>query len=231
MTQWIIALAMGLWLGVLTSISPCPMATNITAISFISRKIDAPRYVVLTGLLYTLARAATYVVLAVLIIAGLLNVPVLSNWLQKYMNRLLGPILIIVAMFLLELITIRLPGAGSAKWVQKKAQTGGLSTALLLGVIFAVSFCPVSAAIYFGSLIPLAVKQNSWFGVPMLYGIGTALPVVGFSLIIALGTNKLARTFEKLTAFEKWTRRITASVFMLVGFYYTLAYTIGIFRL
>lgn len=223
------AVATALWLGIMTSISPCPLATNIAAISFISRTVDRPGAVAWTGLLYTAGRTLVYVVLGAILAASLISMPVVSQWLQKYMNQLLGPGLILVGMFLLELVTISSGGGGLKDWAQKKAQTGGFFAAFLLGVVFALSFCPVSAALFFGSLVPLAVASESRLVVPSLYGVGTALPVLVFAGILCFSANRLGIIFKNITAFELWARRITGSVFLLVGIYYTLHYTLQLF--
>lgn len=218
-----------LWLGVLTSISPCPLATNILALSFIDKQIGKTRVVLLTGLLYTLGRMFTYVVLAVLLVTSILAVPQLSFLLQKYMNKILGPILIFVGMVLLELIRLNISGGGLSARMQKKAEVAGIWGAGLLGIIFALSFCPVSAALFFGSLIPLSIKCKSDFMLPALYGLGTGLPVFLFALLTALGAQSIGKAFNKLTKFELWMRRITGCIFILIGIYYCLRYIFGVF--
>ena len=228
MNEMLIGLASALWLGVLTSISPCPLATNITAISFISRKFDRPSYVLLTGLLYSLGRAFIYVILGMLLINSLLSAPIISHWLQKYMHKLLGPILIIVAMILLNMLSFDIGRNRLGQWCQERAEKFGLAGSFVLGVLFALSFCPVSAALFFGSLIPLSIKYSSGIILPLLYGLGTALPVLAFGIIIATGANSLAKAFQKITQFEIWARRITGGVFLLTGIYFTIVYTIGI---
>lgn len=228
MNNLLIGLGSAFWLGILTSISPCPLATNIAAISFIGRKVDRPGYVFLTGILYTAGRAATYVVLGILLVTSLLSMPVVSYWLQKYMNKLLGPVLIIVAMVLLDMLVFSTKGSNIGQWSQRRAEKLGLTGALFLGIIFALSFCPVSAALFFGSLIPLSIKHSSGIVLPLVYGIGTALPVFIFGVLIAIGANSLAKAFRKVSQFELWARRITGIVFLLIGIYFTLVYTIGI---
>jgi cytochrome c-type biogenesis protein len=220
-----LSVASALWLGILTSISPCPLATNIAAISFISRRVHSPRTVALTGALYTLGRALTYLVLAWLLVASVLAAPQLSHFLQKYMNKALGPILILVGMVLLDLITLRLPGGtcGTGK-LQRRAESAGIWGAGLLGAVFALTFCPVSAALFFGSLIPLAIKYESRLVLPSLYGVGTGLPVLAFGVLIAIGAEAVARAFQKLTQFEAWARRFTGGLFIAIGVYFTLAY-------
>lgn len=228
MSQWTASAGLALWLGILTSISPCPLATNIAAISFIGRKVNRPGYVLLTGLLYTIGRSVTYMMLGLLLAGSLLSMPAVSYWLQKYMYRLLGPILILTAMVLLNLISFTPKGSRLGQWVQQQAETFGLAGALLLGFLFALSFCPTSAALFFGSLIPITIEKGSGVILPMVYGIGTALPVLAFGIMIALGTRQLARVFDKVTVFEVWARRITGGVFLLIGIYCTLAYTLGL---
>ena len=221
-------MAGALWLGILTSASPCPLATNIAAISYIGRRVDSPIQVFLTGLLYSLGRMITYLALSILLVAGTLSIPVLSQFLQKHMNQILGPILVLAGMMLLELIEVKLPGGGLGDRLQRRAEHWGIWGAGLLGIVFALTFCPASAALFFGSLIPLSLKWNSTFFMPSLYGIGTALPVLVFALLIALGAKSISTVFNKITKFEIWGRRITGWVFILVGVYFCLVYVFGV---
>jgi cytochrome c biogenesis protein CcdA len=224
MDSYLLALISAFWLGILTSISPCPMATNIAAISFISRRVGHPRRVLFTGMIYTGGRTFTYLALGIVLVASLLSTSELSLFLQKYMNKFLGPILIIVGMFLLELIQFRPSGRGVSDGFQKRAETYGMWGAGLLGIVFALSFCPISAALFFGSLIPLSLQHNSSIAMPVLYGIGTSLPVLVFAAIIAFGAQSLGKAFNILSVIEKWARRITGTVFILVGIYYCMIY-------
>jgi len=218
----------GLWLGILTSISPCPLATNIAAISYISKKVKNPRAVFFTGLLYALGRMLTYLVIAVLLVQGLLAIPAVSNFLQIYMNKILGPLLIIAGMFLLDLLSFSSQGGGLSDGLQKRVERSGIWGAAILGIIFALSFCPVSAALFFGSLIPLAVKYKSAFILPSVYGLGTGLPVLVFAVLIATGANRVARAYDKLVPLEKWARRATGIVFVLVGIYLCIVHIFGL---
>jgi cytochrome c biogenesis protein CcdA len=213
-----------LWLGILTSISPCPLATNIAAISFIGRRVGNTRSVLLSGMMYTLGRMLTYLIIAVVVISSILAIPEISNTLQKYMNKLLGPLLIIVGMFLLELLTISLPNSRVSEKMQNRVTGNGVMGAGLLGMLFALSFCPTSAALFFGSLIPLSLKHESNILLPSIYGIGTALPVFVFSFLIALSTQLVGKVFNKLTQIELWVRRITGGIFIIVGIYFCLIY-------
>lgn len=218
-----------LWLGILTSISPCPLASNIAAVSFLSKKITHPALVFISGLAYTLGRVVSYAALGWIIINSLLSVPQTAQFLQKYMGKALGPILIITGLFLLEVITLRLPSiALSEKHHNKLVESGALG-AFLLGFIFALAFCPISAALFFGSLIPLAINSKVGTLLPFVYGVGTGLPVLVFALAIALGVTSLSHWFHKITKLEYYTRRITAVIFILVGLYYSGAYILRLF--
>jgi cytochrome c biogenesis protein CcdA len=218
-------LASAFWLGILTSISPCPLTTNIAAISYVGRRVGRPASVLQAGLLYTAGRALAYLLLGVLLVGSLLSAPSLSQMLQKHMNMALGPVLIVVGLILLEVI--RLPtgkGGGLSAALQNKADSLGIGGAGLLGMVFALSFCPTSAALFFGSLLPLAVQQQSSLLIPGIYGLATGLPVLLFALLLAFGTNKVAQAFNRIAAFEIWARRLTGVLFLLVGGYYCAVY-------
>lgn len=222
------ALITAFWLGILTSISPCPLATNIAAVTYIGKRVGRPSTVLLSGIIYTLGRMVTYIGIGIIIVSSLLAIPDVALFLQKYMNRILGPILIVAGLFLLGAIKLNLPGFGISQNIQKRVERFGLLGTGLLGILFALSFCPISAGLYFGSLLPLAVEFRSAALMPGVFGLGTALPVVGFSILIAFGARFVGMAFDKLKSFELWARRITGIVFLLVGVYYTLIYLIGI---
>lgn len=228
MNELLFAAATALWLGILTSISPCPLATNIAAISYIGRKAEHPRHVLVTGLLYALGRVVTYVALAIVLVKSVLSIPSVSYFLQQHLNKALGPLLIIAGMFLLDLLTINLKGRGMGARTQERIDRLGVIGALPLGVLFAVSFCPVSAVLFFGSLLPLATKYNSVFTMPIVYGVGTALPVLVFSLLLAFGAHWIGKVFHKVSRIEPWLRRATGVVFIIVGIYFSLVYLLGI---
>jgi cytochrome c-type biogenesis protein len=216
------------WLGILTAISPCPLATNIAAISFIGRKAGQKNHVIGSGLLYSLGRTLAYVILGVVITAGILGSADASRFLQKYMNELLGPVLIVLGLVLLGWIGF---GASLSIGVEKfreKAKTGGLIWAVPIGFLFALSFCPVSAGLFFGGLLPLALKYQSPVLLPVVYGIGTALPVVIFALLMAFGSAYVGKAFNRLTQIEIWVRRLAGTAFILAGSYYCLKHIYGI---
>ena len=224
-----LAAVSALWFGIMTSVSPCPLATNITAISFVGRRAGSPRGVLLAGVLYTLGRALVYTGIGALLIMSLLSAPTVSLLLQSWMNRLLGPILILVGMVMLGLLRFSTSGRGVSERLQTRVERWGLLGALGLGALFALSFCPVSASLFFGSLLPLAVKHESGVLLPFVYGVGTAIPVVVFAIVLAFGAHLLGRAFERITQVERWMRRVTGVAFLGVGIYMSLAYVYHVF--
>ncbi len=221
MTEFVLAAGTALWLGILTSISPCPLATNIAAISYIGRRVDSTRYVLLAGLLYTVGRVVAYVGLAFLLVSTALSVPGVSLFLQKYMHLLLGPMLIVVGMILVGLFQIGVGGGGISESLRKRIDTLGIGGALILGVVFALAFCPTSAALFFGNVMA-ALKAGSSIALPMLYGIGTALPVIVFAFLLAVGSQKLGSAFNAVGKIEWWARMLTGSVFLVIGIWLTV---------
>jgi len=224
MLELISGISGAVWFGMLTSIGPCAMATNIAAVSYIGKRVKRPVSVFSSGLLYTAGRSTSYVILGILIVFSLLSTPMIARFLKNEMNIILGPVLIITGLFLLEILVITFPGFSLGARIQEKVDGWGIWGAFPLGVMFALSFCPLSAALFFGSLIPLAIKNNSGVLIPFFYGIGTALPVFGFAALIALGARSLGTVHNRITQIEKWARRITGAIFILVGVYYSLMY-------
>jgi len=220
----LIFLASAVWLGILTSVSPCPLASNIAAVSYISQRITQRNTVFLSGILYTLGRSLTYIVLGVLIVKTLVDVPILSDFLQRYVNKILGVVLILVGMVLLDLLRIPLPIPSVPESIAKKLAEKGTLGSLPLGILFALAFCPVSAALFFGGLIPIAVKSQSGIWLPMIYGIGTGLPVLLFAFLVAAGTGYINNLYHRITRIEVYTKKVTGVIFILVGIYYALAY-------
>ena len=179
------ALGLGIW----TAMQPCPMATNIAAISYLGRRADSPRWVLLAGLLYALGQSLVYVVLAVVLL-GSLHAARVSIFLQTYGNRLIGPILVLLGMFFLELIPVTWSGPGVSEKMRKRVDALGVWAALPLGMFFALAFCPVSAAYFFITLFRLLTSYDSRVVLPAVYGLGMALPVVVFSVMVALGAKR-----------------------------------------
>ena len=220
----ILPLLSALWLGILTSISPCPLTANIAAVSYIVRRLDHTSYVFASGILYTLGRVIGYTGLGILITSSLLSIPQTSYFLQDYMNKIVGPVLIMTGFFLLEILPLNVLGLSTPDKITSRFKNLGIVGSLPLGMLFALSFCPVSAALFFGSLIPLSLKNGSSIILPSIYGIGTGLPVLAFAILIAMGIKNIGTIFKKVTLFEYWTRRMIGIIFILVGIYYILAH-------
>lgn len=227
----ILALPMisALWFGILTSISPCPLATNIAATTFIGKQISTRFGTIVAGLAYTGGRALAYMAISFIIVFGLISIPAVSMFLQQYMNKLLGPILLLVGLLILDVIPLRLPSTGgmNSNLVHRLASRGAFG-GIFLGFLFALSFCPVSAALFFGSVIPLALKMESSVWLPLWYGIGTALPVIGFALLLAFGSRMAAGFISGLNFMEIYLRRLTAAVFIGIGVYFIITYLLEI---
>jgi cytochrome c biogenesis protein CcdA len=229
MTDLTVAIASAFWLGILTTVSPCPLATNIAAVSYVGRNVTSSWRVFLSGLLYTLGRTTVYVVIGVILVKSLLAAVNLSFFLQNHVNKILGPILIIVGMVLVGLINFNVSGFGQSKRLERWVGALGLGGAFLLGAVFALSFCPVSAALFFGSLIPIAVASRSDLIVPSAYGVATGLPVLIFAVLLAAGVKRMTPIFNGIVRYEVWIRRITGIIFILVGIYYCLIYIFRIY--
>jgi len=227
MDTLIVATGSAFWLGILTSISPCPLATNIAAITYIGRQVGRPSRVLSTGLLYTLGRSLVYVVIAVVVVGGALAIPKLSFFLQENFNKFLGPILVLVGLVLLGLLKFKISGPAVGQKMQQRLAGHGMWGGGLLGVLFALSFCPISAALFFGSLIPIAMQHHSTILMPIVYGVGTALPAFGFAVLIAVSARFVGAVFDRLTVIERWARLATGVVFLLVGLYLSAIYLLG----
>jgi len=227
MTAWLLATVSAFWLGLLTSVSPCPLTANIAAMSYVGREIGSRRRTVLAGLLYTLGRTLSYAGLAAILVAGLLSIPQVALFLQRHMNRVLGPLLIVVGLALLDVVPLPSFGGGLSPRLAERVKKAGLLGTLLFGAVLALAFCPVSAALFFGSLVPLALDHRSPLWLPAVYGVGTGLPVVVFAILLGAGVHRVATAFNRVSAFERWARRVTAVVVITVGLYYTITFTFG----
>lgn len=245
MTVYLLYVFAALYLGVLTSISPCPLATNIAAISYVGRKVGDSRSIIHAGLLYTLGRCILYLGLAVLLTKTALSIPAVSVFLQKYMHLVLGPIFLLLGIFLVGMISFGGGGAMMSERMQKRIDAMGIWGALLLGILFAVSFCPTSAAWFFGLVglimgaeaggiaetmtrigidLPAASLPGGMVVLPMVYGVGTALPVILVAFLLAYSAKALGTAYNMLSKIEWWARQITGWVFLSAGVYFSLSY-------
>jgi len=216
-----IPLLAAFFIGLMTAISPCPLATNITAIAYASKRIDNSKHTLLVGILYTLGRMATYVLLASAIVWFGLNTQVIALFLQKYGDKILGPLLLIIGIVMLDIIKINfLKSSGKLNKLKENLAQKGLLGSFLLGVIFALAFCPFSAVLFFGMLIPIALKAGDGLLIPSVFAFATGLPVILFSFVLVYGVSRLGKIMGKIQTFEKYSRRFVAAIFVLVGLYY-----------
>lgn len=213
-----------LWLGILTSISPCPLASNIAALSYMARDVTTPRRVVVSGLAYSLGRSLSYVIVGAIVVSGLLSIPGVSFFLQKRINQALGPVLILAGIGLMGWWPARLTPPGWSDSLRERVARGGTLGAVGLGMLFALSFCPVSAGIFFGGLVPLASGLRSRLLLPALYGLGTGLPVVTAAVTLASGLHHAGRLFQVLARIEKAARPASGIAFLLIGGYLTVVH-------
>jgi cytochrome c-type biogenesis protein len=217
-----IPLLAAFFIGLMTAISPCPLATNITAIAYISKQIDNSKHTVIVSLFYTLGRMFTYVSLAALIVWFEVNIPPISLFLQKYWEGLLGPLLIIVGIVMLDIVKISIFKANAKlEDMKEKLAKKGFIGSFLLGVVFALAFCPLSGVLFFGMLIPLAMKTGDAILIPSVFAIATGLPVIILSFILVYSVSKLGKIMNRIQTIEKWMRKMAAITFILVGIYYT----------
>ena len=212
-----------LGLGFLTAISPCPLASNIAAVSFLGGQGGGRRRVVLAGLLYALGRTLVYVGLGWLLAYGFLDALSLSRFLQQVVAEILGPLLILLGLMVLGWLSFSFQVGVSGGFLQKW-KSGGVWGALPLGMLFALSFCPVSAGLFLGGLLPLAIRHGSPVAAPLWYGLATAFPVVLFAFLMAFAARSLGAVFKVFSHLDTWLRRMTGGVFILMGLYLTLTH-------
>jgi cytochrome c-type biogenesis protein len=211
------------FIGLMMAISPCPLVSNITAIAYASKNIKDSNHTILVGLFYTLGRMTTYVIIASAIVWFGINTQIIALFLQKYAERILGPFLIIIGIVMLDIIRIKFLKVKFntdrlKEWLSKK----GLLGAFFLGFILALAFCPFSAVLFFGMLIPLAISSGDGIIIPAVFAIATGLPVIIFSFILVKSVSKLGVIMNKLNLFEKYASKTIAIIFLAAGIYYTI---------
>ena len=214
---WLTALILGL----MTAISPCPLATNITAIGFISKDLDNRNRVFFNGLFYTLGRAITYTLIPLIIYFGADQFK-FSGFFQQYGEKIIGPLLLLIGIFMLDIIRINFPGFGRLSEKMEKRKTWRYIDAVLLGIVFALAFCPYSGVLYFGMLVPLTVSSTSGLYLPIVFALATGIPVIIFAWVLAYTVSGIGGLYNKIKIFELWFRRVIAILFIIVGGYYII---------
>jgi len=214
-TPWVTALVLGL----MTAISPCPLATNITAVGFISKDIENRNKVFLSGILYTFGRAVSYFGIAFILFMGADRLK-FSGFLQQYGEKITGPLLLLIGLFMLDLIRIKFPGLSGLTSMMEQKKRWGYLDVVLLGIVFALAFCPYSGVLYFGMLIPMTITSASGLVLPVIFAIATGIPVIIFAWILAYAVSGIGTAYNRIRSFEIWFRRIVAVLFILIGVYY-----------
>ena len=212
-------------LGLMTAISPCPLATNITAIAFIGKDINNRRKVFVKGLIYTFGRAVSYTGLGLIFYFGASQFKI-SGFVQQWGEKLLGPLLIILGLLMLDVVKIKFPGFGKLKEKMEQKSQSGFFGVLLLGIVFALAFCPYSGVLFFGMLIPITITSASGLYLPLIFALGTGLPVIIFAWFIAYTIGGIGSVFNKVKTFETWFRRVVSVIFIIIGVYYLIIYSI-----
>jgi len=226
MTAWT-AIAAAAALGAMSSIAPCPLAANVAAMSYVARRVGRPKLALLGAAWFIFGQVLAYVMLAALLTWPLLRINATAAFLQRYLPKLLGPLMIVVGVLLLELIPTGFVGGISQRW-RKRAESAGLAGELLLGAMLALAFCPTTAALYFGQLIPLSLRFERPLTLPVAFGIGAAAPIMALALVLALATNRLGAAYAAISTFQKWARWIAGAAFAGAGIYLTLVHIYGI---
>jgi cytochrome c-type biogenesis protein len=206
-------------LGLLTAISPCPMATNITAIGFISKDVEDRRRVFINGLVYTAGRALAYTLLAVVLFFSADQLKI-SGFFQQYGEKFIGPLLIIIGVLMLDVLKIKFPGFSKLTGKMQKKGFKNYWDVLLLGFVFALAFCPYSGVLYFGMLIPMTISSASGLYLPVVFAIATGIPVIIFAWLLAYTVSGVGGLYNKMKVFEVWFRRVISVLFIGVGIYY-----------
>lgn len=206
-------------LGLMTAISPCPLATNITAIGYISKDIDDRRKVFINGLVYTLGRTVSYFAVALVLYLGA-NQFKISGFFQQYGEKVIGPLLLVIGLFMLGIFKWNI--SIMDKLTSKRQQKGVNSywDVLLLGILFALAFCPYSGVLYFGMLIPITIGSPSGLILPVIFAFATGIPVIIFAWLIAFSISGVGTLYNRIRVFETWFRKIIAVVFIITGIYY-----------
>lgn len=232
MTEWLNELAhardIPFWaafaLGLLTAIAPCPLATNITATAYIAKGFTDKRKVLLSGLLYTLGRAFSYTAIGVALYFGASKFHV-ARFFQGNGEKFLAPLLILIGLVMLNVIKMDFLGKlNVADRLSEKFKNKGLTGAFVLGILFALAFCPYSGVLYFGSLIPMTIASPQGLYLPFIFAIGTGLPVLLFTYLLAFSMEKVSKTFNFLQSAERVMRYVAGVVFILTGVYYALIF-------
>ena len=213
-----------LLLGLQTAISPCPLTLNITAIAYLGRSQN----VWFAGLLYAFGQVLAFLGITILILGlPLFSGDQVTRFLASTLHALLGPLLILIGMMLSGLIRFSLP-SWEGQTIQHITDRFGKWSALPLGIMFALAFCPTTAATFL-AMLTLTAERMTVSGttiplitLPVIFGLGTSLPILFFAGIMSTQRQSLDRIFQKITGIERPARWFTGGIFILAGLWLTL---------
>lgn len=209
-------------LGLLTALSPCPLATNIAAIGFIGKNIENKKQIFINGLLYTLGRVLSYTILGIMLIMILKKGSSMFG-VQKTIGvwgeLIIGLLLLIIGIFMLWGNKLNLPKfgfSGNPEGLAKKGSWG----ALLIGILFALAFCPTSGVFYFGMLIPMSATSAAGYLLPVIFAVATAIPVLAVAWILAFSVQQISSFYGTMQKVQKWMNIAVGVIFIIIGIYY-----------
>ena len=212
-------------LGLITAISPCPLATNIAAIGYIGKEMENRKWIFINGLLYTFGRILAYTILGIVVISILregASIFGVQKFVARYGEMIIGPALLLIGLYMLFGHKLRLPSFGfSGKGGEEIAKNGSWG-AFLLGILFAMAFCPSSAVFYFGMLMPMSATATGGYFLPIIYAIATSLPVIIIAWVLAFGANQIGAVYGKIQMVQRWLNLIVGVLFIAIGVYYCM---------
>jgi cytochrome c-type biogenesis protein len=208
-------------LGLMTAVSPCPLASNITAMGFISKDLKNRNKVFYNGIIYTIERAVSYTLLAFILYTGADQFKI-SSVFQQYGEKFLGPLLIVIGLFMLGIINLHFLGLDKLTNRFHNKEKHNYWDVFLIGFLFALAFCTYSGVLYFGMLIPLTIQSSSGLFLPVVFAVATGIPVIIFAWLLAYTISGVGKLYNRIKTFELWFRRMVAILFLVVGIYYTV---------
>jgi cytochrome c-type biogenesis protein len=209
-------------LGLLTAISPCQLATNIIAIAYIGKDISNKQRIFANGLFYALGNAIGYSSIGLILFFGASKFHV-SKILVSNGNMIMSLFLIITGVLMLDLIKMRLPTFEKiTEKIKNRQNKGNKLNAALLGFLFAVTFCPYNAVIFFGMLIPLTITSVYGLYLPLVYSLASGFPVIVIAWLLAFSISGIGNFYDKIRVFQKWFNRVVAGIFIAIGLYFFL---------
>lgn len=214
------ALLTSLLLGFLMILDPCTLFTSIAAIGYIDREMQNRKRVLITGGMFVMGKLVTYVLLSIPFIMGA-HTDGIHHFLEHWGEPLLAAFMLVCGVLLL------FSGHhhhdhdhGVSKWLQTVDDKSSWLWAFMLGIFFAIAFCP-HRLMYFFTMIEMSVSlESAWTWVmPVVFGLGTGLPIMVLAWLISYSVVNTEVLTKKVQSFEKWFRYACAVLFLGFGVY------------